>query len=128
MKDMVAATTRSGEDELDPTRTSPDSSGHHQIRRGEARSGEDEPGSGERVRRRRSVEQSDGAWMGSVGPLMDSPGLSTGFPFFVFLFNLLRRASNRLGKGPIYRDLSTEAVLPTSVKFSVVVNLPKVLT
>ena len=36
MKHMVAATTRSGEDELDPARTSPDPSGHHQIRRGEA--------------------------------------------------------------------------------------------
>jgi hypothetical protein len=33
-----------------------------------------------------------------------------------FLFNLLRRASNHLGKGPVYRDLSTEVVaMPVSV-------------
>jgi len=30
-----------------------------------------------------------------------------------FLFDLPRRASNRLGKGPIYRDLSSEAVAKT---------------
>jgi hypothetical protein len=53
---------------------------------------------------------SGGPWMGSADLWMGSPGLSTGFPFFVFLFYLPKRASNRLGKGLIYRDLSTEAV------------------
>jgi hypothetical protein len=33
------------------------------------------------------------------------------FLFFVFLFDLPRRASNRLKKGLIYRDLSSEAVV-----------------
>jgi hypothetical protein len=74
MKHMVAATTRSGKDELDPVRTSPDPSGHHQIRRGRAQ-----------IWRAGAVAGiSGGVWMGSVGPLMGSPGLSTGFPFFVF--------------------------------------------
>jgi len=42
-------------------------------------------------------------------------GLDLGFFFlFVFLFDLPRRASNRLGKGPIYRDLSSEAVAKTA--------------
>jgi hypothetical protein len=36
--------------------------------------------------------------------------------FFCFLFDLPRRASNCLKKGPIYRDLSTETVtMPVSV-------------
>jgi hypothetical protein len=52
--------------------------------------------------------------LASDGPWMGSPGFST--VFFCFLFDLPRRASNRLKKGPIYRDLSTKAVaMPVSV-------------
>jgi hypothetical protein len=47
---------------------------------------------------------------------MGSSGLSTCFPFVVFLFDLPRWASNRLRKGSINRNLSTEAVaMPASV-------------
>jgi len=39
-----------------------------------------------------------------------------GFSFFIFLFDLSWRASNRLGIDPIYRDLLTEAIaMPASV-------------
>jgi len=48
--------------------------------------------------------------MGLVGPWMGLASLSTGFSFFYFLFDLLRRASNRFRKYSIYRDLMSEVV------------------
>ena len=116
MKDMVAATTRSGEDELDPTRTSPDSSGHHQIRRGEARSGEDEPGSSKRVRRRGSVvaqiRRAEGRWVdGLSGPVDGLTELIHGFSFFCFFIRFTEASrTTALVKVTINRDLSTASV------------------
>ena len=71
--------------------------------------------------------------MDGLGGLMDGlAGLIHGF-LSLFLFDLLRRASNHLGKGHIYRDLRSEAVgvaclsksfLTASEMFIVVVTVP----
>jgi hypothetical protein len=50
--------------------------------------------------------------MGSAGLSMGLPGLS--MAFFVILFDLPRWASNRLRKGHINRDHSSEAVAKTA--------------
>jgi len=56
---------------------------------------------------RRQESNNDGdPWMGSAD-------LSMGFPFLLFLFDLLRWAYNRLGKGHIYCDLYSEPVAKT---------------
>ena len=72
-----------------------------------------DPAWAQRIRLQEAPASSCGdndAWMGSVGPWMGSLGLSTCFRFFLFLFDLPRRASNCLGKDPIYCDLWTEVV------------------
>lgn len=80
------------------------------------------PGGGSRGTRSPTVDlatttASGDTWMGLVG-------LSTGFSFFCFVFDLSRRASNRLEKHPIYHHLLIEAVaMPAFVKVSIVVCL-----